>query len=268
MPIETKQIVLASEFVLNPANQPLEPVNRGYGVMDSNFGDTRQAAEPWRYFTGLVPFTVAAGDLTLATGTEVVLFTAGVDDPSAGNVANYPTILTNADTDANRSGALVKLNQSYVVTQVAFDFGRPFGFTGNVKTYLALLDAYEQRLLDALRDNLAALVTFQDEACEYDLGLAKFWPTHYGPRGGLTPSAGAGIGPANLMPLRRPVLAGPRDADDQVNITLQSGYAVNVSADPAEPLPGTLTTVMCPVTAILYGYPQPMPCAQVCIIPG
>jgi hypothetical protein len=73
-------------------------------------------------------------------------------------------------------------------------------------------------------------------------------------------------GVMNVIPLRRRFRLGPKDRVDKAKITLVTGQAVEVEADPAFPMtpPEEETQLVVPVLSLLYGWRECGPCEVVC----
>jgi hypothetical protein len=258
-------------YPLMPANMPAQSIAKGFGVCDPQFRDIRQAAENWRFATAYLTLVAAAGDLTIAASqTVATLFDYGIDQSLAGQGFAAATLATSSDTDLNSEGAPVKEDQSFVAVAMSVDVQRCFTSAGTqTKVYPQWLDAYQGRIAQVFMENFALQFAFGDEACKYQVGTFGMYP----PAGGALSSEsrmrnGAGIGPAQLMPFRRPIAMGARDSSDQLSIVIQNGWGITISGDPIVPVPAEVTAVRVPVLIQLYGLPVCKPCNASCAPSG
>lgn len=249
---------LAEYYPLTPEGQALMANATGFGLADPWFATTRNGAEPWRYSTGTIDFAVSGGNLVLAAGTVQNIFADGLGENGQGFAAD----LTLAETDAFANGAMTKEGQSFVIRYFGVQVLPAYVASGDTKQYPAWLETYTPRLFSTAAENTVIRVTYEETECKYDCGPLSFWPPHSTNQGTAVPPAGigAGIGPGQLMPLRRPIVTGSKDKADKMIMALTTGMECRVDADPLLPIPGGVTAVKVPVRVIAFGYPRPAPC--------
>jgi hypothetical protein len=249
-----------------PANMPAGVISKGYGVCDPEFRDIRQSAEPWRYATGYLTWTISGGNLTLAASlTQISLFNQGIDE-AIGQGFAAAVVNTASDTDLNSEGAPIKEDQSFWAVGMGIDVQRSFTTDNTqVKVYAPWLDVYQGRIQQVVMENFALTYTFGDEACRYQMGTVGMYAPHAGSLNTEQRNRnGAGIGPGQIMPFRAPIAMGARDASDQLTVVLSNGWGLTVSADDIVPVPDAITQVRTPIQVMIYGFPVCKPCGPVC----
>lgn len=228
---------------------------------DKKFGPCENQADRWsaewfRYSTVAVPFTLAApgAPLVLAAETELTFFDTGTNQ--LGDGFGWPQSFS--ETDLAADGAPVKERWQYLVRAVGFQVLDPYVVSGGAgppatwaKNYDPWIDGYKDRIRRVVMQNLAAQVTFKDGPCTWIMGLLTDYPTPSPMVGAGATSVGAGVGLQNMMPLRRAILAGPRDSIDQMNIQLVGpNAAISLASDSGNP---TVSPLSVPVQVHAYG---------------
>lgn len=231
---------------------------KGYGL-DLDGGGDRNAAEHWRYQTAYIALTLAAGSWTLPAETSLEFWTVGQGDdvqmanPPAGFV---PWKMTRSETDLYKGGAPVPRDFVFRIRSLGFALGLPFALPDPANPSMVTTDAlthYSGDILSKLWDVLGVNLSFNEEACSYEVGLAQF---HAMPTGKVSGSdkhfrGGAGIGVVNMLPLRGSVWAGARDEANQLSVKVTSPkVAVSIQQNPAFPIEAD---VIVPVTFQAYG---------------
>ncbi len=296
-----KVLSVGRPWVLGIQNQVVSYC--GVGLCDPILQNSVSAMEPFRYasclFTwtnigttgGLAPIAANSdgGNLSLATGTEIDLFQAGVGDPMPGNGWWIQTI---SDTDLFRSGAPVDRGFMFLVTGVTFEALDCFqrGGTGTSATdpkfYSNWLHesnngpGYSFNIQKFHMNYTAMQFTFGDTGCSYRIGVGAFWPHWGGPAGSQTVRNGLICTPGMYLPFTTSVCIGARDDVKQLTLTLTSGQGGVIQSVPALPTiagslaatNGTINTanngdVHCTVRVMTIGYIVCVPYADYCGIP-
>lgn len=229
---------------------------RGFGL-DLDGGPDRNAAENWRYQTGFLQFTYSGGMWSLAANTTLPLWQKGQGDavtiiPGTGVTAWN---MTRSETDLYKGGAPVPRDYVFRIRSIGFALGAPFIMPPEGSAYF-VKDAvlhYGETLLTRLWDVLGVQLSFNEEACSYELGLAQF---HAMPAGKVSANekhfrAGAGMGVMGMLPLRGSVWAGARDEANQLTVNVTSpAIGLAFEENPAYPVG---EDIFVPVTFQAYG---------------
>ncbi len=250
-------------FPLMPPGMPDDWNARGYGLCDPSFRGIKQAGESWRFTTAYLRLTAVAGGAMTYAAATVNAFNYG-EDEALTQYGFTTAVGQQSDTDLNSQGAPVKEYEKFYAVGMGCEILRPFTSTGaQDKTYDEWLSAWRSRLYEIIAENTALQFQYGDEACEYVLGTVGMWPRIVGAQGGSTIRGGAGMGPANMVPFKRPVEMGARDNSDQLTINLINGNTITIGADPIVPIPVGVTSVIVPVQISLYGFPVCAPIGMV-----
>lgn len=266
-PSQLQSVLEKVDFPFLPRGQVGEIGTRGRGVCDANadYYSLRQAVEPYRTHTQFLFLPVVAGAISIPAGQQwSPLFNTGTDEQLVNTPVVFPASLTGslAETNADAGGALVKLDNKFFCTHVMFEYQRPFSVSAQAPTTKQLdtwIESYRTRLYEACMDGVFYRMVFGDQGCQYDLDTAREWPTWGGPYGNQDAQRnGAGSGVGNIVPLRRLVLTGSRDSNDQLKVTTQfSQIGASINADPIVPIPDGITAVIQPVKMTICGFPHP-----------
>jgi hypothetical protein len=240
------------QFVLDlPQGVTIVPADRNYGLCEN--GMDRNGAEWVRFASTAMDLTLAApgAPLILAAGTSLNAFDTG-DTETGDNIAWPQNIV---ETDGGTDGAPVRRGFQFLVRAVSFEVMDPYVSTGTTPTTFTKnidpwIDGYKERIRRAVMQNFAAQVTFPQGACSWIIGRIEQFPPNAGIRGSDS-SDGAGIGLGNLMPLRRPILAGAQDDEDQLTMNLVGPNAIiSFGSDVANP---TVAALQVQIVTTLYG---------------
>ena len=244
---------------------------KGYGLGNPMQTSAKNLAQPWREQIGYWVFErdAASGDLVLPGGSEIPYFTSGEGEPPPASKA-LPSFRQNlAGTNLFNKGGPV--TRDYLFAAIAFgvSIGRPFALRtteGGVITperhYAPWTDQYGQRARDLLWSNSGFNVTFQDQACSFELGSIESYPPHAGQYGGDTVRAGGGFGVIGMLPVcRGPVYLGAVDESNKATIVAKASEEDMILDQDA--LAPTVDTLVVPMRLWAYGDFGPWcgPCA-------
>lgn len=235
----------------------------GYGACDANANNYKQALENWRYSTGVIKLTrdVVTGDLSVAAGTTLTLFNGGAQDLASTQGFPGTVILSDVETDAFQTGAPTKQNAMFHLRAIGMAILKPFAMPDpfTTKRYDRWIENYEQPIIDAFHNNLSLSLQYAAEECNWKLGLLSMYPQHGNSTGaGSIVRNGAGIGIAQIMPLRVPADMGAQDRSNQADIQLStSNYITTIGNDAVIP---TEADLYLPIQLIAYGAQRCEPC--------
>lgn len=234
---------------------------RGYGVCETD--GTKWSAEWSRFSTGALHFTIAGGTISLAADQKIGLLTAG---PGETGTTGLPYPSTDSDNDLAKTGTPIDLNMLFAIFAVCLTVDRPYTFgvvAADTKSFDDFVDPIQEKLRDLLYHQLNVQFIWTDNRCDALGGPLARYPNPGGPAGGGVIRNGAGIGIGNVMPLRRPVIAGPQNTLTQMTLQIGSGTAISIPTDPLTPPPAEATTLYVPIVAEIYGA-QLSTCAVAC----
>lgn len=245
-------------------DQPEDGLNPlGYGACDANANNYKQALENWRYSTGVLKLTrdPATGDLSVAAASTVTLLNGGATDSVATEGFPGTVTLSDVETDAFQTGAPTKQNAMFRMRAVGMALLAPFSLEDpfTTKRYDRWIENYKQPIIDVFHNNLSMSLQFEAEECNWKLGLVSFYPQHGNSTGaGSIVRNGAGIGIAQIMPIRVPADMGAQDRANQAQIQLQtSNFITVIGNDTVTP---TETSLFLPIQGIFYGAQRCEPC--------
>lgn len=248
-------------FVMEVANQIRSFCGAGL-CCDSILAVMVQAAEPWRYDSGLWTFEMQAtahpaggggllpantdGDNLTLAGQEILLLNSG------GIPANEPIVLSNggtwynktiSDSDLFRRGAPVSRNYLFMVIGLTVEFSEAFQRGGtNVdatdpKFYSAWLrnradgPMYCAQLQKALLDQMALRITFSDAGKFFILGRAANYPQLGGASGFSAITNGKTSAGSVFTPLNAALMLGSFDDSNQATLSCLIGQPTVVQSD-------------------------------------
>lgn len=218
---------------------------------------TKWAAEWSRFSTGAFNLPIAAGpSVTLKAEQLVSLMTAG---PGEQGATGLPYNSTDSDTDLADTGAPVDLDQKYVIFALAFKLLRPYVFTAAAGAtpaflrYTQWLDDLTPTLKEIFLEQCNVQFRWKDNACDAVGGPLTNWPAAGGPQGGNVVANGQQMGVGNLIPLRRPMLAGAQNTLSKVQLDVRNGIGLQVDVDPANPPLAGEESIYVPVQVAIYG---------------
>lgn len=274
-------LVPGRPFVLGVSNQPQSFC--GVGLCDPLLAQSVSGLEPFRYHRGAFSFALAAdgGDLTIAAGTEIKLFTSGVGELATD--AGYWFSQTTSDTDLLKSGAPTDRPYFFMVCGIAATVEAPHqrGGTGAAATdprkYLAWMlpeFGYTQGLIQAIMNGVAVSLKFGDTGCEFRAGILALLPQWGGAAGGPVVRNGVVATPGQYLPTNAAFVIGPRDDSRQLTVKLAMGQAATIGNNGISPTlktgvnTGDIGTVYVPVLIVLPGYMVLPPGATMAAVNG
>jgi len=240
-----------------------------WGACDKQFRNLDSRLVPWRFATAFVRATRIAGPpvaYQIAAGQTFSLFGEGEGDVGASS--GVTNALTNVETNAQREGGLVQNEQLYFTVGMGVTVLQPFLVTPPLAPATAVsiaskisaaeiddpISGYGRRLIRAVEQNFAGLVSHGTGACNYKMGPLDTWGT--ATRGGDTSSSDPVAG--QFWYMATPDLSTGTAQSNALEFRLDNPRTVIVRENALNPIPAGLDAII-PIRVMLFGFPACSP---------
>lgn len=252
-------------LILDYPYRPPAPLNSrdvpGPGAAcDPTFRDLLARLLPFRSDTAYWRFTRdgVTGNLTLAAGQTVALFTAGIGEPSPQFAGST---LDASDTTAMEQGGLTASNSRWLTVGAYVQLEEPYGVAagGNplaARTYLANLRrddvGYDRVLASAIADSVSGQVQHgTTNACQYTLGALSTL-------GDLATTSKQALSqggtPGQFWYFAVPDSSGGSKDSDALRVTLTNNKGLTIEQNALNPTTPNFDVIV-PVKLVLVGVP-------------